>query len=168
MTNVTNHIIKFQKFMIHCWKDLDDIMDKHDWDNDGTFTNEWLQANWEFLVERQLLKKNGGELRSFGSYLSELRISRPNASPTHEIICLPKNHTSLYDDKTKEPLPADKRLIFYIFLKKMDGSYGLYPPFNYAGVFTIQGKKRVRHIIAVDSINFFLVKINSCPVIPAR
>jgi len=32
-------------------------METHDWDEDGDFTFDWIQANWEFLVERELLGK---------------------------------------------------------------------------------------------------------------
>ena len=63
---------------------FDQLMSNHDWDDDGSFIREWLQVNWEFLVERELLEKKGF-LKPY-TY-SNHRITFPNAVATHVIIC---------------------------------------------------------------------------------
>ena len=155
MINVSEHILKFRRLLIDCWADLDSLMENHDWDNDESFIDEWLQSTWEFLVERQLLQKNGS-LRSFGEYKTESRVTRKEKIATHEIICIPKKNKTLIDGITNTPINKNIRLAFCVFLKRLPVSYGLYPPFDYAGVFSIKDKKLTRYRIPVDDVDFFL------------
>ncbi len=39
-------------------------MENHDWEEDGNFIDDWIQMNWEFLIEREILGK--------GKYLAPL------------------------------------------------------------------------------------------------
>ena len=57
--NVTGQIYLFRDFLVSAWPHLDLMMNNHDWDTDEKFIGEWIQVNWEFLVERELLGKNG-------------------------------------------------------------------------------------------------------------
>jgi hypothetical protein len=45
-------------------------------------------------------------------------------------------------------------LIFHIFLKKLDVSFGLYPPFDYAGV--VSQDRKHRYMVPVNDVEFFL------------
>lgn len=160
MINVTDHIQKFRKFLLDCWADLDSLLENHDWDNDQYLTLEWIQSNWEFLVERQLLKK-GSYLSCIGFSHQEKRIMFPNVKVTHEIVCLSKRDDFFVDDESKIIIPRDCRLIFKGFLKKMDGSYGLYPPFDYAFVRAEGRDRKSYYTILLDDINFFLDRCES-------
>ena len=71
-------------------------MSNHDWDDDGGFIDEWLQVNWEFLVERELLEKKGF-LKSYPP--RTIALPFPNAVATHVIICKAKPNKQLLDDK---------------------------------------------------------------------
>ncbi len=57
--DVTDQILKFRDFFIICWPQLDKFILEHDWDDDVDFIDDWIQVNWEFLVERELLGKEG-------------------------------------------------------------------------------------------------------------
>lgn len=95
MLNVTEHILKFRHFLLSSWNDLDLLMEDHDWDDDVNFTFDWLQVNWEFLVERQLLKKTGF-LNTFGILpFSQQRITDENVECTHLIMCASKDGREL-------------------------------------------------------------------------
>jgi hypothetical protein len=156
MKNVTTHILKFRKFLIDVWGDLDTLMEDHDWDEDGCFIDEWLQTNWELLVERELLGKTGF-LNSFGIFHGRKRYHNEIVKNTHEIICLPRHGVDLVDDETKKSIPNGTRLVFHIFLKKLDVSHGLYPPFDYAGVVS-EGRK-YRYMVPVKDVEFFLDRV---------
>lgn len=47
-------IVNFQQFMLACWPQLTQVMQSLDWDNDPYFVDNWIQANWELMVEKQL------------------------------------------------------------------------------------------------------------------
>ena len=85
--DITEHIIKFRNFLTHSWKDLDDIMEFHDWDDDGNFIDDWIQNCWEFLIERELLGKNNLILTPF----SMTHVAQSKKRPTHIVIAIPKN-----------------------------------------------------------------------------
>ncbi|MDB6081207.1 MAG: hypothetical protein JWO53_479, partial [Chlamydiia bacterium] len=57
--DVTDHLTKFRDFLCICWPSIDSLMSDHDWHDDGDFIDDWLGANWELFVERELLGKNG-------------------------------------------------------------------------------------------------------------
>jgi hypothetical protein len=130
-------------------------MEKHDWDDDGSFICEWLQVNWEFLIERELLEKNGF-LKSY-TY-DNFRITHPNAIPTHEIICKPKANKQLIDDKTKAIIPAEKTLGFAGFKRKLERGYGFYPPFDFLTAFT-QDRKYF-YLFFVPDVEFIMRPID--------
>jgi hypothetical protein len=153
MINVTGRILNFRKFLIDVWGDLDTLMEDHDWDEDGCFIDEWLQTNWEFLVERQLLKKKG-VLSPFGMIYTDTILPGKGLKPTHEIVCVPKINVSLVDERTKKNIADKSRLVFQVFLRNMDGSFGLYPPFDYAVVFSEDRKHR--YLVPVKDVEFFL------------
>lgn len=154
MTNVTSQILKFRDFLIHSWGDLDNLMSNHDWDDDGGFIEEWLQVNWEFLVERELLETKGF-LKSY-TY-DNFRITHPNAVPTHEIICKAKRNKPLIDDRTQQVISTDIKLGFGGLEKKLDLGYGRYPPFDYVTGIT-QDKKHFYEIY-IENVDFFI-----CPI----
>ncbi len=154
MINATSQILKFRNFLIHAWQDLDLLMENHDWDDDGRFTQEWIQVNWEFLVERELLRK--GEFLTGYSNLN-FRVTYPNAVPTYEVICKPKPNHSIVDNDTGEVVPANIKLIFSGLVKKLNPGYGWYPPFDYVTAFT-QDKKQMYRLHFKD-IDFFLCAI---------
>ncbi len=81
--DITSHILNFRNFLNSSWAWLDALMEAHDWDEDGDFTLDWIQTNWEFLVERELLGKD--------RYLLPLewnnRITFPDGCAKYKIVC---------------------------------------------------------------------------------
>ena len=143
MINISDHILKFRNFLINSWSDLDLLMSNHDWDDDEGFTLDWLQVNWEFLVEKELLGK-GNYLMSY--FNTESRITNPDAKPNYRVIC--------------KLLGAENEkltLFFGGFEAKTKGGYGIYPPFDYVNVFI--DTKRNSRSIPVNECAFFIIPV---------
>lgn len=155
--NVTEHILKFRHFLLSSWNDLDLLMEDHDWHDDGDFTDDWLQVNWEFLVERQLLKGTGF-LNTIGIYSEQPRITSPQAQCTHLILCTVKDGKELIDCFSGTKLPKESMLLFRCFYKNQGTNLGLYPPFDHVEVTSLFGKKE-RFCFKVNEVDFFL-----CPI----
>jgi hypothetical protein len=80
---ITSHILNFRNFLNSSWPLLDALMEVHDWDEDGNFTLDWIQANWEFLIERELL----GEGRYLLPIERNNRITFLDGCVKYEIVC---------------------------------------------------------------------------------
>lgn len=66
---LTKQLELFRCFFISSWFHLTELMRKHDRENDKNFIENWIEINWEFLIERELL----GNPRSM--FLAPLSIS---------------------------------------------------------------------------------------------
>ncbi len=54
--DITQHVEKFRGFLNISWDHvIYNIMEDHDWDEDGDLIDDWMQVNWELLVEREIL-----------------------------------------------------------------------------------------------------------------
>src|SRR5262249_44630608 len=131
--DITSHVINFRNFLNSSWPWLDALIESHDWEDDGDFTFDWIQANWEFLVERELLGK--------GRYLLPLewnnRVTFPNASAQYKIVCEFKDKVDLIDKVRKTANFNGEELLIFGFRTPA----GIYPPFDYAQVGTHDRKK---------------------------
>ena len=156
MIEVNKQILGFRKFLLDSWNDLDQLMHNHNWHDDIDFIDEWLQVNWEFLVERQLLKKTGF-LNPYGMFYKNPRVTHSSGKITHVIICKPKSDHVLIDDMTQTILPENRVLVFHCFYKKNINNYGLYPPFDSVGL--ISDDQKIKYHVVLNSVDFFL-----CPI----
>ena len=89
-------ISNFQKFILACWPQLSVIMENLDWDNDPYFVESWIQANWELMVEKQVLD-NGHLLLPYGYDVKpECRHTNRGKAATHRVIATVKNESKKY------------------------------------------------------------------------
>ena len=151
--NITKQVNLFTDFLVKSWSSLSDLMDDHDWDDDGDFTSDWMQVNWEFLVERELIKGQG--------FLTEIewsaRVTYPQAKATHKVICKVKDPVILIDWIKKTENHEGEDLILEGFLTPVETSFGLYPPFDYADIRTIDNKKIYR--APLNQCQFYITSI---------
>ena len=150
--DITTHIRKFRDFLNACWPHLDDLMADHDWDDDGRFIDDWMQVNWELLVERELLGKQRF-LTPLSTFYSRARITSPHQKANY--IVYAKSDKQLFD--MRQPgvlLPQDKTLRLYSFCKRLKNGFGLYPPFDLADVVVDSTKKS--YIVPFDDVRFYL------------
>jgi len=108
---VTAVITRFRQLLNSSWSSFNEIMTAHDWDNDPYFIDDWLQANWDLLVCRQLVGQ--GAIQQFGITPRDAA-----AIKTPFKLCV----------------DADAELTVLSIVGKPDDSYGLYPDFDFVAV----------------------------------
>lgn len=152
--NITEHIKNYRNFLNASWPFLDDLMVNHDWDEDEDFIGDWLQVNWEFLVERELLGGNGFLTQFSTTYLSG-RITQPEAKPNYTVIA--KFEREVIDIRKQSIIQFDKDLRLYGFSTFKNGGFGLYPPFDLADL-VIDSKKEI-FTVPINDLIFYLKSI---------
>jgi hypothetical protein len=89
-------ILNFQKYILSCWPQLSVIMGNLDWDNDPYFVDNWVQANWELMVEKQLLDKEQF-LPPYGYDVKpECRHTNIGKAATHRVLVSMKGDDKKY------------------------------------------------------------------------
>ncbi len=148
--DITDHIRKFRDFLNVCWPHVDDLMEDHDWDDDGNFIDDWLQVNWEFLVERELLESHGF-LTPFSLLDFQKRITYPEQLPTYTVIA--KSTKNVFDFRGKI-LPPTHTFRLFSFLSHTERGIGLYPPFDLANV--LDENTQQETIVRFIDVRFYL------------
>lgn len=151
--DVTSHISKFRNYIAGVWHVMEELIKNHDWEKDPDFIEDWLQANWECLVEQELLGK-GKYLLPFRRCASGKRINHPDAVPEYVIRVEPSVITNIKGkiiDKPRRPL----RL--YGFSMPTEKGYKAKPPFYYGEIVNDKTGKCYRGHLG--SMNFSLEKL---------
>lgn len=120
----------FSKFLVSSWEDLSKLLEN---DTTGSLKEDWLQANWELLVEG--LAGEGVILEPYGDGAdcngASSRVLYPNRIPSHHIICKPLDGHSIYDVLNEQRLDIQQAIIFDRFVSLgNDGWYYESPPFD--------------------------------------
>ena len=124
---------KFRDFLVLAWEAFQDCLQTADDYLQEELTHDWLQVNWEILVEQMLCAPNeyleayrdGAEV--YG--LSE-RVIYPNAITTHQIRC--KAQTGhLVEDQFTGTWIDPRPLTFERFATKGQGQYLEQAPFDH-------------------------------------
>ena len=84
--NVDKLVRAFARFLADSWEAVSAVRPD---DPDDSFLGDWLQANWEMLVESFLwidgkalvIYSNGADIGNSS------RVSRPELLPTHRVVC---------------------------------------------------------------------------------
>ncbi len=144
--SINQLIINFRSFLIACWPNISKILEQLDWDGSPYFLDNWMQANWELIVETQTLEL--GQLLSPYGYKSssKCRYTYKNAKLTHRVTCK-KNGSS-------EP-----QYNFLCFVSKKDGVFKIEPPFDFIDVEDIKTGDRLS--LAFGEMDFSIEKINN-------
>lgn len=156
---ITEHIRKFQKFLVVCDPYVKELMADHDWDEDPNFFRDWVQVNWEILVERELLEGHYF-LTSFSEGYVESRFTHPEKTPDYAVIG--RSNKPLLDISSNEMIPLDdKKKMFQLFsLVSRDaiGRLSMTAPYDIAYLIEL----RTKEIVAIDffSLEFHLQKIH--------
>lgn len=123
-------ITNFRNFLIISWPSLMKIMEHLDWDDSPYFLDEWMQANWELLVEMHILEA-GQLLAPYGYNNSPAcRYTQKDNSLTHRVIC-------------KKKSDSEFRHIFLCFKSKTGKTFKIEPPFDFVGVEDIETGDRL-------------------------
>lgn len=147
---------KYQRFLIASW----DIVLSDSYDED--LKCDWLQVNWELIVESRLnfLMKGSEERINLFHYgdgaAGEFdRVFIESAKSSHEVRCFPKNGNSFYDlvDQADVVIPNDG-FSLYQFVSFKEGWFFQEPPFE-----SVQVREMENAVFSVDEVEFKLMAI---------
>ncbi len=158
MINIDDLVRNFIRLLNYYWKDLEVIIDI---DHTGSLKEDWLQANWEILVEGPLNRDkkvylqvygDGADLNSISS-----RVIYPSALPTHSINCIPQKGNVLIDylNQTKIEAPINGFAVDRFVSIGEDGWYYEKPPFD-----KILINNDTEVVLDIEALNFILVEQN--------
>lgn len=137
-------ILNYRNFLVVSWSCLSEILNELDWDESPYFLDEWMQANWELLVEKQI-----DEVDTLASYgydgSSACRYSDKNRTVTHRVICW----------ETEEE--TETKYIFLCFVTKKDGAYEIAPPFDYVSVENFATRERLA--LPLNKVKFSIEQV---------
>lgn len=116
MLLINDLIEKFRALLVSSWPV---VRACESTSGDGDFLNNWLEANWEMILEGELSRRAGRlvVLEPYGHGAEDLfhgipdgveifdRVSLPTLRPNHVVVCTPKAGVCL-NPVTGAPLPA--------------------------------------------------------------
>ena len=157
MKTLKHYLESYSKFLVFNWNLIDALSRQ---DQTGSFQVDWLQANWELLVEGQL--GNGNiilEVYGEGADCNpnSSRVLFPDRLPTHQINCLPLNGHVVRDILNKEDCDVGMgKVIFDRFVTlKDDGWFYEVPKFEQ--ILAEQDGKQI--VLEFEELNFELSEI---------
>jgi hypothetical protein len=132
MISINNLLTQFSSLLVLYWENLLLLVKE---DSTGSLKDDWLQANWELIVEGLLDDKNivlevygdGADCNGESS-----RVLYPDRQPTHRLICKPLDGNYIYDVLNEKSLDITQGdIIFDRFVSiGEDGWYHELPPFD--------------------------------------
>ena len=122
----------FQVFLRDSWESVGRILGAGD-SACSSLQNDWLQANWELLIETQLCRSGVQFLEVYGEVAdcngSSSRVWMPEALPTHRVVCLSASTDPVKDEITSRSIDV-RNLTFDGFVHWSEGQYRVSPPFD--------------------------------------
>jgi len=133
VTDVKEILGNYSRLLVSSW-DIIELISKKD--ETGSLKIDWLQANWEILVEGMfggskttlIVYGEGADCNGASS-----RVLYPERSPTHKIRCIPLKGSRVYDILNDQDLDTSRgEVIFDRFVSiSEDGWYYEKPNFDY-------------------------------------
>lgn len=157
--NINKEIGKFVDFLNSSWIIVSQLLVNRDYTSNEDSINDWLQANWELLVERKVLKVNE-YLEVYGDGAdyngSSSRITDPEAQPSFKVIVKTKNGNSVLDLLNNEQIRFEN-VTFDKIVGFKNGFYTLEPEFNY--VLITDDDLGLERVVAIDDIEFTVERL---------
>ncbi len=145
--DITEELQSFRAILRESWPFLSPLVQK---DKTGSFLEDWMQANWEMVVECSIPPELGVVLEIYGEgadCTTTSRVWKPDAMPTHRVFCETSGDTKIND--VLMDMEVTGPVIFDSFCTIKDGWKDISPPFDYA---EIHGEE-IR-VIKVDKLRF--------------
>lgn len=156
---VDNALRIFMQFLNHSWCTVSPLLNNRQYTTDTDSVNDWLQANWEVLVERRVLDFNN-YLEVYGDgadfHGASSRIINPDALPNFRVVLKPKVGSRVHDILNDEPVILQDTT-FEKFVGFRNGFYNLEPDFHF--VLITDNILDVERVVAVEDIKFELERL---------
>lgn len=156
--NITNIIQNFANFLNICWTAATPVLENRQDKAEETALHDWLQANWELLVEQPCLDiEHYLEVYGEGADIGDSsRVSYPYKLPTHYVGISSENE--IKNHLTEEYLKLDKnKASFYSLVSFSDGYYHNTPPFNYV---LLEDEHQKEVVVKISDVSFFALPLS--------
>ena len=151
--NVDEIVRNFQQFVEASWQSVENALPLTP---EGEHLRlDWLQANWEILVEAVIQPDGTAFLEFYGEGAecsgASSRVWNPTVEATHRICCVPKDGSEVTDLVTGRSIePQD--LDFYGFGNPDRERFEiLHPPFNVVVLYNSEG---IQIIVRLEDVRF--------------
>ncbi len=149
-------IFLFRELLNNSWNTLKKI---EKCDSTGSFLMDWLQFNWELVVESAIIKwERDINIEVYGDGADangeSSRILYPNNMPNRKIIC--KSKRGAFFDKLSNEKIESNYLDFDRFVMMQDGWYYELPPFDMILCSDENGRE---FAIKIDTVDFYIIGI---------
>lgn len=146
----------FAAFLNESWDIVMPLLVNREYTSDDSSVGDWIQTNWEILVEKKVLKQNEYlEVYSAGADYNGVssRMNDIDAIPTYSLIVQLNNNA--LDILNNETINNKVEFEFDSLVGFQNGFYIYAPPFNYALVLD----EKIERVFSLDDIKFELKKI---------
>jgi len=155
----TNQVIKsFASFLNASWNIAVPLLSARAYTTNENAIGDWLQANWEILVEKRVLQQNEYlEVYSDGADYngSSSRINDLNALPTHSLNALLERESM--DVLNNEIINSKAEFEFDRLIGFQNGFYIDAPPFEFALI----RDGSIERVFKLEHITFKVTKLQS-------
>ncbi len=150
-TNADTIVRGFRDFLNASWRGATALLPEDE-------VEDWVQANWELLVEANLCDQSKEFLEVYGAgadrFGKSSRILRPDALPTHRVVCVALHDTVIPDLFSGQNIRPET-LRFESFVSWDGEHYDEAPPLDHV----LLADFREIHLLSVDDVRFKLEKI---------
>lgn len=153
--NINDAVRRFSVFLNLSWDVVYPLLVDRTYTTDNSAVYDWLQANWELLIERKILPLgkymeiygDGADFNGDSSRITDLK-----AIATYSLIVIPLKYP-IMDILNNESLTnKTNHLLFERLVGFREGFYCNYPPFNYVLV----NDNRRERVFNIEYIKFEL------------
>jgi hypothetical protein len=157
--NIDKAIRVFADFLNNSWIIVSQLLLDRNYTSNEDSVNDWLQANWELLVERNVLKVNEylevyGEGADYNGASS--RIVDPEALPNFKVIVKSKTGSKILDVLNNEQIILEN-VTFEKIVGFKNGFYILEPEFKY--VLITDDTLGLERVIVMEEVEFGLERL---------
>jgi len=156
--DVDKSIRVFIDFLNHSWNAAMPVLRNRDYCSDESSLNDWLQANWEFLVERAILK-NGDYLEVYGEGAdfngASSRISDFKALPNFSIEVRQQGDDPITDKLNNEMVFVNDAN-FVEFVSFREGFYHKEPIFDSV----LLDDSGIERVVSINQVVFGLGRVS--------
>lgn len=149
----------FSDFLNSSWIIVSQLLLNRDYTSNEDSINDWLQANWELLVERKVLRINE-YLEVYGEgadyYGSSSRIADPEALPDFKVVAKSRSGNIILDILNNEQITLEN-LTFEKLVGFKNGFYILEPEFKYV-LFT-DDNFGLERVVKIEDVVFEFEKL---------
>lgn len=158
MDKINFLIMQFLFLLRSFWSQLEQVVKL---DKTGSLKDDWLQANWELIVEGPLREIDIITLEVYGDGADangdSSRILEPYAIPTHAVYCYQKSGDTILDylNNVRLKLPTGGLLLDKFVTLGNDGWYYEKPPFD--KVLLENNKNEI--VVDIKDLEFIVKKV---------